>query len=69
MLKKTFDVNLLKDGLSELLSAIQNQEEVTLIRDGVPLAKVLPFPSNEEAVTADNKSLSELQINNDPIIP
>ncbi|AUC62509.1 toxin-antitoxin system antidote component (plasmid) [Cyanobacterium sp. HL-69] len=57
MLKKTFDVNLLKDGLSELLSAIQNQEEVTLIRDGVPLAKVLPFPFNEEKVTGDNKLL------------
>ncbi|WP_330205135.1 hypothetical protein [Cyanobacterium sp. Dongsha4] len=57
MLKKTFDVNLLQEGLSELLSAIQNQVEVTLTRDGVPLAKVLPFPSNEEKVTGDNKSL------------
>lgn len=57
MLKKTFDVNLLQDRLSELLSAIQNQVEVTLTCDGVPLAKVLPFPLSEEKVTTDNKPL------------
>ncbi len=57
MLKKTFDVNLLEDSLSELLSAIQNQVEIILTRDGVPLAKVLPFPSSEEKVTTDNKTL------------
>ncbi len=57
MLKKTFEVNLLGDSLSELLSAIQNQGEITLTRDGVPLAKVLPFSSSEENVTTDNKAL------------
>ncbi len=57
MLKKTFEVNLLGDSLSELLSAIQNEGEITLTRDGVPLAKVLPFSSSQESVTPDNKAL------------
>lgn len=58
MLKKTFDIDLLGDSLSELLSAIQqNQGEITLTRDGVPLAKVLPFSSSEESITPDNKAL------------
>ncbi|WP_026101939.1 type II toxin-antitoxin system Phd/YefM family antitoxin [Geminocystis herdmanii] len=57
MLKKTFDVNLQGDNLSELLSAIQNQVEVTLTRDGVALAKVLPFPLGGEKITTDNKVL------------
>ncbi len=57
MLKKTFEVNLLGDSLSELLSAIQNQGEITLTRDGVPLAKVLPCSSSEENVTTENKPL------------
>ncbi|MBF2057874.1 MAG: hypothetical protein IGQ45_11815 [Cyanobacterium sp. T60_A2020_053] len=57
MLKKTFDVNLLQDRFSELLSAIQNQVEVILTRDGVPLATVLPFSSSEAKVTTDNKPL------------
>lgn len=57
MLKTTFDVNLLGDGLSELLSAIENQVEVTLTLDGVPFAKVLPFPSSEEKVTTNDKTL------------
>ncbi|WP_069790384.1 type II toxin-antitoxin system Phd/YefM family antitoxin [Cyanobacterium sp. IPPAS B-1200] len=56
MLNKNFDVNSLKNSLSELLSAIHNQEEVTLTRDGVPFAKVLPFPSPDENVTTDYKS-------------
>ncbi len=47
----------MEDSLSELLLAIQNRVEVTLTRDGVPLAKVLPFPSNQENVTTDNKVL------------
>lgn len=57
MLKTTFDVNLLGDGFSELLSAIQNQVEVTLTLNGVPLAKVLPFLSSEEKVIIDNNTL------------
>lgn len=55
MLKKTLDVNLLQNGLSELLSAIHNQEEVTLTRDGVPLAKVLPF--HEKKINENNNLL------------
>ncbi|MGI0480303.1 type II toxin-antitoxin system Phd/YefM family antitoxin [Geminocystis sp. CENA526] len=57
MLKKTLDVNLWEDSLSELLSAIQNQVEVTLTLDGVPLAKVLPFSSTEKKVIKDEKML------------
>ena len=40
---KTLDITQLPDHLLDLLSDIQNQIEVTLTRDGVPLAKVVPL--------------------------
>ncbi len=43
MLKKTFEINLVDNNLANLLSCIQNQVEVTLTCDGVPLAKVSPL--------------------------
>ncbi len=56
MLRKTVDVSLLGDSLSELLTDIKNQVEVTLTCDGMPLAKVLPL-SPEEKVTINEKGL------------
>lgn len=57
MLKKTVDVNLLGDSLSELLSVIHNEIEVTLTRNGVPVAKILPFPSTTDEKISTNKEI------------
>lgn len=44
MSQKTFEITQLSDNLIDLLSDIQNQTEVLLTREGVPLAKVMPLP-------------------------
>ncbi|HIK13252.1 MAG TPA: toxin-antitoxin (TA) system antitoxin [Oscillatoriaceae cyanobacterium M33_DOE_052] len=41
---KTFEITHLSENIIDLLSDIQNQTEVLLTRDGVPLAKVMPLP-------------------------
>ncbi|PSB34022.1 toxin-antitoxin (TA) system antitoxin [Chlorogloea sp. CCALA 695] len=48
MSPKTFDIANLSDNLADLLSDIQNHVEVTLTRQGVPWAKVLPLSQTEE---------------------
>ena len=48
MSPKTFDIADLSDNLAELLSDIQNHVEVTLTRQGVPWARVLPLSQTEE---------------------
>jgi len=50
MSKKTFDIAYLSDNLLDLLSDIQNHVEITLTRQGVPWAKVLPLPQAEATV-------------------
>ncbi len=47
MLKKTFDIASLNEHLFELLADIQNQIEITLTQDGVPLATVSPIQTEE----------------------
>lgn len=44
MLLKTFEIAHLSENLIDLLSDIQNQTEVLLTCEGVPLAKVMPLP-------------------------
>ena len=51
MSQKTFEITKLSENLIDLLSDIQNQTEVLLIREGVPLAKVMPLPV-EQHVTS-----------------
>jgi antitoxin (DNA-binding transcriptional repressor) of toxin-antitoxin stability system len=48
MSPKTFDIADLSDNLADLLSDIQNHVEVTLTRQGVPWAKVLPLSQPEK---------------------
>jgi antitoxin (DNA-binding transcriptional repressor) of toxin-antitoxin stability system len=48
MSPKTFDIAYLSDNLTDLLADIQNHVEVTLTRQGVPWAKVLPLPQASE---------------------
>ena len=48
MSPKTFDIADLSDNLADLLSDIQNHVEVTLTRQGVPWARVLPLSQTEE---------------------
>jgi antitoxin (DNA-binding transcriptional repressor) of toxin-antitoxin stability system len=43
MSEKTLDISQLSDHLLDLLSDIQNQIQVTLTCEGVPLAKVIPL--------------------------
>ncbi len=50
MSEKTFDIAYLSDNLLDLLSDIQNHVEITLTRQGVPWAKVLPLPQAEATV-------------------
>ncbi len=50
MSQKTFEITKLSENLIDLLSDIQNQTEVLLIREGLPLAKVMPLPV-EQPVT------------------
>ena len=48
MSPKTFDIAYLSDNLADLLSDIQNHVEITLTRQGVPWAKVLPVANPEK---------------------
>ncbi|MEH2163268.1 MAG: hypothetical protein V7K38_20110 [Nostoc sp.] len=48
MSSKTFDIADLSDNLADLLSDIQNNVEVTLTRQGVPWARVLPLSQPQE---------------------
>jgi antitoxin (DNA-binding transcriptional repressor) of toxin-antitoxin stability system len=50
MSDKTLDITQLPDHLLDLLSDIQNQIEVTLTRDGVPLAKVVPLSTKASII-------------------
>ncbi|MDZ7970324.1 MAG: hypothetical protein RM368_36250 [Nostoc sp. DedSLP03] len=50
MSEKTFDIAYLFDNLLELLSYIQNNVEITLTRQRVPWAKVLPLSQAESTV-------------------
>jgi len=61
MSDKTFDIAYLSDNLLELLSDIQNNKEITLTRQGVPWAKVLPiYPEN--FTVESNQSILEPRI-------
>ncbi|BBD69493.1 hypothetical protein NIES4072_31740 [Nostoc commune NIES-4072] len=60
MSEKTFDIAYLSDNLLELLSDIQNNVEITLTRQGVPWAKVLPLSqaeSTDEKANLNNGSM------------
>lgn len=48
MSPKTFDIAFLSDNLADLLTDIQNHVEITLTRQGVPWAKVLPLANPEK---------------------
>jgi len=48
MSQKTFDVDCLSENLPDLLSDIQNHVEITLTRQSVPWAEVLPVSKSEE---------------------
>jgi antitoxin (DNA-binding transcriptional repressor) of toxin-antitoxin stability system len=48
MSSKTFDIADLSNNLTDLLSDIQNHVEITLTRQGVPWAKVLPLDNSEK---------------------
>ncbi|MEH2362668.1 hypothetical protein [Nostoc sp.] len=50
MSEKTFDIAYLSDNLLDLLSDIQNNVEITLTRQGVPWAKILPLSQTESTV-------------------
>ena len=52
MSPKTFDIAYLSDNLADLLSDIQNHVEITLTRQGVPWAKVLPLDNPEKQIEA-----------------
>jgi antitoxin (DNA-binding transcriptional repressor) of toxin-antitoxin stability system len=52
MSPKTFDIADLPNNLTDLLSDIQNHVEVTLTRQGVPWAKVLPLANPEKQLEA-----------------
>ncbi|MCL6755327.1 hypothetical protein KBT16_31855 [Nostoc sp. CCCryo 231-06] len=56
MSEKTFDIAYLSDNLLDLLSAIQNNVEITLTRQGVPWAKVLPL--SPEVPTVEKAGLN-----------
>jgi antitoxin (DNA-binding transcriptional repressor) of toxin-antitoxin stability system len=54
MSPKTFDIAYLSDNLTDLLSDIQNHVEVTLTRQGVPWAKVVPLAEAEKSIVGLN---------------
>ncbi|HAO11584.1 MAG TPA: hypothetical protein DCQ51_10545 [Planktothrix sp. UBA8407] len=54
MSPKTFDIADLSDNFTDLLSDIQNHVEVTLTRQGVPWAKVLPLFEGEKSTVGLN---------------
>ena len=58
MSPKTFDIAYLSDNLTDLLSDIQNHVEITLTRQGVPWAKVLPLANPEEQPLVSQPALN-----------
>jgi antitoxin (DNA-binding transcriptional repressor) of toxin-antitoxin stability system len=54
MLPKTFDIADLSDNLADFLSDIQNHVEVTLTRQGVPWAKILPLSQVDKSTVGLN---------------
>lgn len=53
------------DRLLELLADLQNQMEVTLIRDGVPLAIVSSLPKKSEIIPKAGLNRGSMVINDD----
>lgn len=58
MSPKTFDIADLSDNLADLLSDIQNHVEITLTRQGVPWARVLPLAQTEEQLVVPKAGLN-----------
>ncbi len=58
MSPKTFDIAYLSDNLADSLSDIQNHVEITLTRQGVPWAKVLPWDDSEEQPLVSQPALN-----------
>lgn len=58
MSSKTFDIADLSDNLADLLSDIQNHVEVTLTRQGVPWARVLPLSQPQEQPVVSKAGLN-----------
>ncbi len=56
MSEKTFDIAYLSENLRDLLLDIQNHVEITLTRQGVPWAKVLPL--SPEVPTVEKAGLN-----------
>lgn len=65
MLQKTFDIGSLNERLFELLADIQNQIEVTLTQDGIPLATVSPVQSEEVFIPKAGLNRDAMVIAND----
>ncbi|MFN6529105.1 hypothetical protein [Nostoc sp. ChiSLP03a] len=68
MSEKTFDIAYLSDNLLELLSDIQNNVEITLTRQGVPWAKVLPLSQAESTVEKANLNHGSMVMSSEDIL-
>ncbi|ALB41451.1 MULTISPECIES: hypothetical protein [Nostocales] len=65
MSEKTFDIAYLSDNLLDLLSDIQNHVEITLTRQGVPWAKVLPLSQAEPTIEKAGLNHSSIVMSNE----
>ncbi|MHC5722828.1 MAG: hypothetical protein ACYTXY_01490 [Nostoc sp.] len=68
MSDKTFDIAYLSDNLLDLLSDIQNNIEITLTRQGVPWAKILPLSQAESTVEKAGLNHGSMVISSEDVL-
>ena len=61
------NVHAAKSSLSELLRSVEQGEQVSICRDGVPIADLVPHRRRDRLEV--NKHLKPIQINFDPTEP
>ncbi len=68
MSEKTFDIAYLSDNLLDLVSDIQNHVEITLTRQGVPWAKILPLSQAESIVEKAGLNHGSMVISSEDVL-
>lgn len=68
MSEKTFDIAYLSENLLDLLSDIQNHVEITLTRQGVPWAKVLPLEPEDSTVQKAGLNHGSMAMNGEEVL-
>lgn len=64
---KTFNVHEAKTHLSSILAKVAGGDEVTIARNGIPVAKLVPIPLQEPR--KPGRFLNQFTFQEDPLVP